>query len=176
MQISVNARYAEKFPAFRNGALLLMAFLFALCTLQAAHADGWSVQDKNGVHYTLSAQKGKWVLVNFWAPWCPPCIQEMPELAALQKQHKNLQVIGIAVMYQSRKEVMDVVDKQSLPYPIVLGNEDIASNFGEIEGLPTSFLYSPTGKLIGHHQGPLTQHEVELAISLKPEAATLFVR
>ncbi len=153
-----------------------MAFLLFLSLAHAAWAGDWNLKDKDGAHYTLSGLQGKWVLVNFWAPWCPSCIQEMSDLVALQQQHKDLQVIGVAVMYGSRKEVMDMVTKQSISYPIVFGNEDTAGDFGGLDGMPTSFLYSPSGKLAGHHQGPLTQKEIEQAIEQKPEAAALFTR
>ena len=141
-----------------------------------ALAGDWNLKDKDGANYTLSGLRGKWVLVNFWAPWCPPCLQEMPDLAALQQRHRDLQVIGVAVMYGSRKEVMDIVSKQSISYPIVFGNEDTAGDFGGLDGMPTSFLYSPSGKLVGHHQGILTQSEIEQAIAQKPDATALFTR
>lgn len=150
------------------------ALLLVLGLSHAAWAGEWELKDKEGVHHTLSALRGKWVLVNFWAPWCPSCIQEMPELVALHKQHKDLQVLGVAVMYGSRKEVMDVVVKQSVSYPVIFGNEDTAGDFGGMEGMPTSFLYSPSGKLVGRHEGPLTQKEIEQAIEQKPN--TLFAR
>lgn len=159
-------------PLFRQGALL--ALLLSLCMAQAAMAGDWKLKDKNGVHYSLSGLKGKWVLVNFWAPWCPPCLEELPEFNALQKRHKDMQVIGVAVMYRKKQEVMEVVREKALTYPIVLGNEDIASEFGEIKGMPTSFLYAPSGKLVGRHDGPLTQHEIEQAITHAPEAVALF--
>jgi hypothetical protein len=100
----------------------------------------------------------------------------MPDLDALQQRHKDLQVIGVAVIYGSRKEVLDMVAKLSISYPIVFGNEDTAGDFGGLDGMPTSFLYSPTGKLVGHHQGMLTQNEIEQAIEQKPDTATLFTR
>jgi thiol-disulfide isomerase/thioredoxin len=139
--------------------------------------DDWSFKDKDGGQYTLSGLHGKWVLVNFWAPWCPPCLEEMPDLVALQQQrHKDLQVIGVAVMYGSRKKVTDVVSKLSISYPIVFGNEDTAGDFGGLDGMPTSFLYSPSGELVGHHQGILTKNEIEQAIEQRPGAAALFTR
>lgn len=165
----------KKFSSPLKGALFA-ALLLSLCLDHAAWAGDWNLKDKDGTHYTLSGLHGKWVLVNFWAPWCPLCIQEMPDLISLQQQHKDLQVIGVAVMYQSRKEVMDMVSKQSISYPIVFGNEDTAGDFGGIVGLPTSFLYSPSGKLVGRHQGPLTQNEIEQAIEQKSDAAALFTR
>ncbi len=154
---------------FRTAVLALL-----LCAAQAALAGGWKLKDKDGVSYTLAGQQGKWVLVNFWAPWCPPCLEEMPGFNVLQKRHTDLQVIGVAVMYHKKKEVLDVVREKSISYPIVLGNESIASDFGEMSGLPTSFLYSPTGKLVGRHEGPLSPHDIEQAMARSPEAAVLF--
>ena len=167
----VNAQTRRKSPIRYKE--VLFALLLSLCTTRIALADEWSLKDKDGVLYRLSEQKGKWVLVNFWAPWCAPCLQEMPDLDALQKQHKDLLVIGVAVLYRKNQEVIDAVRSTSISYPIVLGNEDIASDFGEMKGMPTSFLYSPSGKLVGHHDGPLTQHDIEQVIAQKPGSAEL---
>jgi thiol-disulfide isomerase/thioredoxin len=156
---------------------LFAVVLLSLSLAQTSWAgDDWSFKDKDGTQYTLSGLHGKWVLVNFWAPWCPPCLEEMPDLDAMQQQRKDLQVIGVAVMYGSRKEVMDIVNKKSISYPIVFGTEDTAGDFGGLDGMPTSFLYAPTGKLVGRHQGILTKNEVERAIEQKPGAAALFTR
>ncbi len=157
-------------------SLLFRAVLLALLlgAAQSVPAGDWKLKDKDGKSYTLAGQQGKWVLVNFWAPWCPPCLEEMPGFNILQKKHTDLQVIGVAVMYSKKKEVLDVVREKSLSYPIVLGNESIASDFGEISGLPTSFLYSPTGKLVGRHEGPLSPRDIEQAMARSPESAGLF--
>lgn len=163
----------KSFLPLRPKALFL-ALLLSLCAAQAAFADGWKLKDKDGVRYTLSGEKGKWVLVNFWAPWCPPCLEEMPGFNALQKSRKDLRVIGIAVMYRKKQEVLDVVREKAISYPIVLGNEDIAADFGEMKGMPASFLYTPTGKLVGRHDGPLTPRQLEQAMAQAPEAAALF--
>ena len=146
--------------------------LLLLCSL-SAFADDWSLKDTSGVRHTLSDQHGKWVLVNFWAPWCPPCIQEIPAFVSLQKRG-DLQVIGVAVMYKNRREVMDVAKSLAINYPVVLGKEDIAADFGGVTGLPTSFLYAPNGKLLGKHEGPLTQDEIKRAI--EGNATALFKR
>lgn len=142
----------------------LLVLLCLLCLTQVAHAADWNLKDKDGVQYKLSELRGKWVLVNFWAPWCSECLEEMPDLDAIQKTHKNLVVIGVAVMYRKTQEVMDVVRAHAVSYPVVMGNEDIASEFGEMKGMPTSFLYSPTGNLIDTYEGHLTQEKIEQII------------
>ena len=157
-----------------KGALLVL--LMSLCSFQLVMADDWNLQDKDGNHYKLSDEKGKWVLVNFWAPWCPECRQEIPELNALQQQHKDMLVIGVAVMYSKNQEVLDVVKEKSISYPVVLGDEDIASDFGEMKGMPTSFLYAPSGKLVGRHDGALTQKDVEQAMAQTSVSTKTFSR
>jgi thiol-disulfide isomerase/thioredoxin len=157
-----------------KGALL--ALLLSFFWVHVALADDWSLKDKDGINYKLSDEKGKWVLVNFWAPWCPECLQEMSGFNAVQKQHPDLLIIGVAVMYKKKQEVTDAIQAQSVTYPIVLGDEDIASDFGEMKGMPTSFLYSPSGKLVGHHDGYLSQEEIEQAIGQKPGSAETFTR
>lgn len=154
----------------------LLALLLSLCPLHAAWADGWNLKDKDGIQFRLAEQKGKWVLVNFWAPWCSECLQEIPELNALQKQHKDIFVISVAVMYKKPQEVIDTARAKAISYPVVLGDEDIASDFGKMKGMPTSFLYSPSGTLVGHHDGALTRQDVERAMARKPDAVELFPR
>jgi len=146
---------------------IILFFIFLLTTLHCSlgRADNWSLIDKDGVSYTLSALHGKWVLINFWAPWCPPCIQEIPELNALQKQHLNLQIISIAVMYKTKHEVLEIMRNKTISYPIIFGDETIIADFGGIDSMPTSFLYDPSGTLTGRSDGILTRIEVENFIS-----------
>ncbi len=142
---------------------LLCAAFFA----SQVYAGGWSLKDTEGVKYKLADLKGKWVIVNFWAPWCPPCLAELPELVTLQQQHKDVLVIGVSEQYKRKQEVTDVVKKLSVSYPIVFGDEDTAADFGGIEGLPTTFLYSPEGKLVSKQDGPVTQQGIEQLMAQK---------
>jgi thiol-disulfide isomerase/thioredoxin len=137
--------------------LLLIAMLW----VSAAAAEGFTVVDTKGKKHHLQDYKGKWVLVNFWATWCPPCLEEMPDLQKLHETRKDLVVIGIAMDYKDPNYVISFADDLLVTFPIVLGNQEIAAQFGRINGLPTTYLYSPQGKLAAKNIGALTRQAVE---------------
>ena len=142
---------------------LLLAF-----TVSSAQATGFKVTDTNGKIHTLAGYKGKWVLVNFWATWCPPCLEEIPDLIALHENKKNnLVVIGVASDYRSAKQVTDFAEGLFVSYPIVLGTPDVINQIGPVQGLPTTYLFNPDGKLVAQQVGALTQAAVESYIASK---------
>jgi thiol-disulfide isomerase/thioredoxin len=147
--------------------------LLILCTLLiatlAAHAEGFSFQDTQGKTHTLAGYRGKWVLVNFWATWCPPCLEEIPDLITLHDRHKDkdMVVIGVAMDYQNPKQVTQFAEDYFISYPIVLGNSKIAAQVGSADALPATYLYNPQGKLVAQHVGALTKKTVESYIAGK---------
>ena len=159
---STTAKQVRQFyPMWLAG--LLLAFLAPF--VQAAD---FSVTDTAGKKHTLSAYKGKWVLVNYWATWCPPCLDEIPDLIALHDDKKNnLVVIGIAVDYRSPKQVTDFADGMLVSYPIVLGTPKVISQIAPVQGLPTTYLYNPEGKMVGQQVGVITRKSIEAFISSK---------
>jgi thiol-disulfide isomerase/thioredoxin len=139
--------------------------LAAVLLVTPAMAMAWSLQDSTGRTLSPASYPGQWVLVNFWATWCPPCKQEIPELIRLQHDKAGtLTIIGVAVSYRDSQVVLDFAREQGIDYPIVLGNEDIAAEFGGIRGLPESFLYAPDGKLVRRFEGPQTESTIEQAL------------
>jgi thiol-disulfide isomerase/thioredoxin len=148
---------------------VLVAIFLALFSVVVMAADGFSVRDIQGKTHTLAGYKGKWVLVNFWATWCPPCLEEIPDLVALHDQHKDkdLVVIGIAMDYRNPKQVIEFADQDMISYPVVLGNREVAAQFGPVEGLPTTYLYNPQGRKVAYQVGALTRKAIESYISGK---------
>jgi len=130
-------------------------------------ADEFKVTDLNGKLYSLSDYKGKWVLVNFWATWCPPCLEEIPDLLALEEKHKELIVIGVAMDYKSKKEILDFANDNLMDYPLVLGDDKTMLQFGNTEVLPTTNLYNPQGKLVKRYRGSISRGAVEKILSGK---------
>lgn len=146
---------------------MLKRVLMMLSMLASQAASAFSLTDSNGKTHTLDSYKGKWVVVNFWATWCPPCLDEIPDLVALHDKYKNsrLEVIGIVMDYQSNKQVMDFADSMFVNYPIVFGTPKIAEQFGPLQGLPTTYLYNPEGKRVAYQIGGITEEVVERYIN-----------
>lgn len=154
---------------FKNLAVWLVASL--VLALAATPALAFSIKDSKGKVHRLEDYKGQWVLVNFWATWCPPCLEEIPDLVALHDNKKNkLVVIGIAMDYKNPKQVLDFADQQMISYPIVLGNQEIVAQIGQLRGLPTTYLYNPQGKVVAYNVGALTREAVEEYIKGRPAA------
>ncbi len=133
-----------------------------------AAAQGFVFKDMHGQAQRRSDYRGKWVLVNFWATWCPPCLQEIPDLISLYEAHKNtdLMVIGVA-LDSTEKSVRDFVVKQHISYPVAVSDYDQAEQVGQVEALPTSYLYDPTGKLVSYQEGMVSRDSVEAYIKSK---------
>lgn len=149
--------------------MLKRALVVITLSLMATSAWAFSFTDSKGKVQSLEAYKGKWVLVNFWATWCPPCLEEIPDLISLNDKYSKtkLVVIGIAMDYRDPKQVTDFADSMFITYPIVLGNATIAAQVGKVEGLPTTYLYNPEGKMVAYQVGALTKAAVEKYINGK---------
>ncbi|HYA20302.1 MAG TPA: TlpA disulfide reductase family protein [Burkholderiales bacterium] len=149
-------------------------FILAICVTlaSAANAQDFSLTDTQGQTHRLSDYRGKWVLVNFWATWCPPCLEEIPDLVAVFESHKKeLEVIGVAMEYRSSKAVTEFADNMFISYPVVLGDDKIAAQIGKVNGLPTSFIFNPDGKLVMRHIGPLNREKIEQILGFKKQPA-----
>ena len=154
-----------RFYPMRLGGLVLLAWALLAGPAQARD---FRLVDTAGKTHTLAGYKGKWVLVNYWATWCPPCLEEIPDLIALHENKKNnLVVIGIALDFRSAKQVTDFADGLMVNYPIVLGNSQVVNQIGPVQGLQTTYLYTPEGKMVAQKVGAITRAAVESYITSK---------
>lgn len=149
-----------------------LAGLMLMLVAAWVQAADFQVTDTDGKSHRLSDYKGKWVLVNYWATWCPPCLEEIPDLIALHgKKSNNLVVIGVAMDYKNAEQVTDFAEGLLVDYPIVLGNAQVVSQIGPVQGLPTTYLYNPEGKMVAQQVGLITREAVESYIAAKPSRA-----
>jgi thiol-disulfide isomerase/thioredoxin len=110
----------------------------------------------DGSTITLSKFKGSVMLVNFWATWCPPCVGEMPDMNRLHKElaEKGFTVIGISMDSGSDRPVKALLEKMGIVYPVAMGGDNIARQFGEIVGIPVTFLVDRQGNVVKRYDGP----------------------
>ena len=141
---------------------LLAALLLNTYTVSYA-ANNFVLKDMAGKKHTLFQYNGKWVIVNYWATWCPPCLEEVPDLVALydSRKNKDLVILGVAFDYQNAKEVTDYVNDMLISYPIVLGDDDVMKQIGFSNVLPTSYIYNPHGQLIKIKHGMVTKQYLD---------------
>jgi peroxiredoxin len=119
-----------------------------------AAAPELSLTDLRGDALHTANYKGKVVLVNFWAAWCTPCAEEVPQFIALQKKYQDqgLQVIGFSVE-DDATELRNFYHKYQMNYPVIPSDLKIADAFGGVLGLPTTFVIGRDSKIHGKHNG-----------------------
>jgi len=141
-----------------------IVLLFALVSPGlASEPVDFSLPGLDGRHYQLSDFRGKWVLINFWATWCPPCLEEMPELEIFHNSHKDRDAVvwGVNMEDIAPEKLRRFIDEQFVSYPILLMREGARSPLGRISGLPTSFLISPDGRIMAKQVGTVTASAIE---------------
>lgn len=125
------------------------------------HARGFTFTDTAGKKLALSDFKGKWVLINFWATWCPPCLKEIPDLVSLYESRKDVMIIGVAMDYRDPKTVLKYVKSMSIPYPVVLGDKKTAAQIGPVSMLPTTYVFDPEGNPAIYKVGLVSRESLE---------------
>ncbi|RRN56453.1 redoxin domain-containing protein [Pseudoxanthomonas sp. SGNA-20] len=124
----------------------------------------------DGKPYDLAAQRGRWVVVNFWATWCKPCLQEMPELSALHEMREDIEVVGLAYEDIATEEMQAFLRERPVSYPIVvLDPYAPPGDFATPRGLPMTYLLAPDGKVARQFLGPVSASDIELAVAGKAE-------
>jgi cytochrome c biogenesis protein CcmG, thiol:disulfide interchange protein DsbE len=104
--------------------------------------------DLNGRAIDTASYDGRVVLINFWAAWCTPCAEEIPHIVALQEKYgsQGFQTIGIS-MDDKEAALREFYQKYKMNYPVIIGNQNVAQEYGGILGLPTSFLVGRDGRI-----------------------------
>jgi peroxiredoxin len=160
-------------PPMKHLARLLLP-LVLLCTAPLLHAEPkasgdapvWELKDVDGKAVKLSDFKGKVVILDFWATWCPPCRKEIPGFVELQEAYKDkgLVVIGVSLDEEGAAVVKPFMTEYKVNYPMVIGDGKTVEAYGGISGIPTTFIIDKEGKIKSVHVGyrPKETFEAEI--------------
>ena len=149
--------------------LVFIAALFAGLPLVAEEVD-FTLPDVAGESVALSDFRGKWVIVNYWATWCPPCLDEIPELVSLHEDNSDtLVVLGIDYEEVNNDYLKEFVESQMITYPVLRMDPIPVTRLGPVMGLPTTYIISPEGERMARQEGPVTQEAIEAYIARKEQ-------
>ena len=147
---------------------LLGLLAFSFSPVAAKPVEDFSFQDLNGKTLNFSDYKGKWVVVNYWAIFCPPCRVEIPDLIRfLDDNPKNVTVLGMDAGMDEVDVLKKFAEEQKINYPIIPTQNITMNAFGEIPGLPTTYIVSPSGELVDTHVGLLSYDQLDNYINQK---------
>lgn len=143
-----------------NKLLIVLLMTVYSISVQAVEL---SLKDLQGKESKLSDYLGKWVVVNYWATWCPPCREEMPELQAFHDNHADTDgvVLGFNTEVIKEKEIQQFLDDYFVTYPNFRIGPVSDTEFGRVPGLPTTFLVSPQGTVEARQVGGVTREMIE---------------
>jgi thiol-disulfide isomerase/thioredoxin len=148
-------------------AVAAVAFAAALA---APSAFAFDVTDTDGKRHKLADYKGRWVVVNFWATWCAPCIKEIPEIAEFKEANAaRAVVLGIALDVEGEAKTIEFARKVGHAYPLVLGDDKTEKQFGKVKGLPTTLVFDPSGKRVYDRLGTVTRKSLEQILAASPK-------
>lgn len=115
-------------------------------------APDFILKDMKGQKVRLSDLKGKKVMINFWATWCPPCRQEMPEIEKFfQEQKGDIEILAINIDGGAPKNVADYIKKMKLTFPVVLDEQDKVNEMYKVITIPTTFLIDEKGVIVNKY-------------------------
>lgn len=155
--------------------LVLVGWMLLLMPVVPTLADGriaLSLPDIHGKVHTLSEYSGRWVVVNYWATSCPPCLKEIPELVAFHQRHQDRDVVLLGVDYEDipLNWLKDFMDSVSMKYTVLRSDTSPETPFGTLMVLPTTFIVSPAGELVARQVGAVTAADLDAYIKRQTEA------
>ena len=153
----------RKLIALLSMAAIVTLFMGFTPSFVSKKAPNFTLKTSDGSVIELSKLKGKTVVVNFWATWCGPCRAEIPGFLDVYSKYKSkgLEIVGISLDRGGWDDVKPFVKKYNISYPVVLGNDRIATLYGNIEAIPTTFIIDKNGAIVDQHVGYMKAEDFE---------------
>jgi len=153
--------------------VVLILSLLAATSVVAEEVD-FTLPDIMGKDRSLSEFRGKWVIVNFWATWCPPCLEEIPDLVDFHERHKDTDAVVVGINYEAVDPayLKEFVENHFITYPVLAMDPLPVTPLGPVMGLPTTYIISPAGERMARQEGPVTMEAIEKYLERKQEQQT----
>ena len=137
----------------------------ASCKAEGTANLGLTMKDMNGADVKLADHKGKVILVNFWATWCPPCLAEIPEFIKVynEKKGEGFVILGVSTD-DTADQLKAFASEKKVTYPLLLITPEVEDAYGPLFGLPTSILIARDGSVCKRHFGPMSKEQLEQEI------------
>ena len=150
-----------------RSAVALLGVFMAMTAL--ADQVDFTLTDVNGKPRSLSEFRGKWVIVNYWATWCPPCLDEIPDLVEFHEKHKDKDAVVLGINFEAvdPEYLQEFVDTHFMSYPVLSMEPVTVTPLGPVLGLPTTYIISPQGERIARQEGPITGQAIEAFLARK---------
>ena len=144
---------------------ILIFFSLLLVTAPALSTD-YQLKDLHGKVHRVSDYRGKFLIINFWATWCDPCIHEMPELEKFYQANRNdAMVWGVTFESTGRQRVIEFVKHLGVTYPILGFGQNPETGYGSVTVLPTTFVIDRKGLFLHKFEGPIIAADIEKVIA-----------
>ena len=148
---------------------LWLLFSVNACALDKTEILDFPLVGMSGNGQQLSDYRGQWVVLNYWASWCPPCRREIPDLVQFHQMRDDVTVIGINQEHVTAKQLQGLVTKFDITYPVYFdlrGMQGKISDILPVRGLPTSYFITPDGRAVYEHLGPITYQGLEKRLEI----------
>lgn len=141
-------------------AIALVTLLLVSATAVASETQkvqNFSFKDIDGKAHQFSEYKGKWVIVNYWATFCGPCVAEIPALNSVAKRFKDKAVVlGMEAGETPTDELKQFMEQKKIAYPVIPTQDSTMFALGLVYGVPTTFIVNPEGEIVDTHMGAIT--------------------
>ena len=136
--------------------IIISFFIFTGCK---STSGDFTLMDLDGNEISLSDFNGKVLILNFWATWCPPCREEIPDFVEVYNEYESEDVQFIGVSNEDISTLRSFVEDYNISYPILIDDENIMGKWG-ISAIPTTFVFDKNGQIISKSVGTMTREQL----------------